>query len=75
MARCTQCVNGYVNTSIGPRPCPSCKGSGYLPDSTNSDSNSGHYSSAGGGGGLSFGHVVTGIILLIILAVVLFLER
>jgi hypothetical protein len=28
--KCTRCVNGYIMTGFGPKPCPYCNTNGYI---------------------------------------------
>lgn len=38
--RCSQCGGtGFVQTSFGPKPCPSCHGKGFFADEVDEDEN------------------------------------
>lgn len=41
--KCPQCFNGFVQTSFGPKPCPTCHGKGENPDQQNTNNKSGSY--------------------------------
>ena len=28
--KCTRCINGFIMTGVGPKPCPYCKAKGYI---------------------------------------------
>ena len=37
--QCNACVNGFVMTAFGPKPCPQCAGTGIISEDTEYDVN------------------------------------